>query len=117
MRFVLALLVGLLVAGSAAPEEAKEMSVKDFLRNTYTDKESLIFLKGVVSGVLAANAFIEVKTRQPLFCIPEKTKINVEQARQIAENFMRDHPQFDAWTFPSLPFVVGRAFMVTFPCP
>ena len=111
-----ALMFGLLAAGAAFSDGLEEMSVPEFIRSTYTDKDSLVLMRGVVSGLLAANARIDVKTHQPLFCIPDKVTMTVEQARQIVEVFLRDRPQFNAWRSPSLANVIGRAFVAAFPC-
>ena len=116
IRFAMVLMLGMLGAWSASSEGLKVMSVPDFLRSTYSDRDSLIFMKGVVSGLLAANARIDVKTHQPLFCIPDEMTMTVERARQTLEDFLRDRPQFKAWRSPSLALVIGRAFVVTFPC-
>jgi hypothetical protein len=43
----------------------------------------LLYLDGVREGIIELNVVLEEKRQQPLFCLPEKLVLTIEQAEDI----------------------------------
>src|SRR5215471_12504171 len=70
----------------ALDSSAKAMTVifKDYKAATSDEKAFYcLYLDGVSEGIIELNVVLEEKRQQPLFCLPEKLELTVEQAEDI----------------------------------
>jgi len=57
---------------------------KDYKAATSDEKAFYyLYLDGVREGIIELNVVLEEKRQQPLFCLPEKLELTVEQAEDI----------------------------------
>lgn len=74
---------------------------------------ALIATHHTYQGFLWANAELDNRGHQRLFCSPPSLSVTAEQSAQILKDFARRYPE--ARTLP-LGAVMLRAFQSTFPC-
>ncbi len=73
----------------------------------------LLYLDGVREGIIELNVVLEEKRQQPLFCLPEKLVLTIEQAEDIMMH------QAEKITDPEqLPIglLLAQGLQNTFPC-
>ena len=84
-----------------APRDAQE---KTFLK---------IYLDGVKEGLLALNSELALEGRQPVFCMPGKLALNVEQAEDI---MMREAQMLGDVGRIYVSAILVKGLQDTFPC-
>ena len=109
------MLIALMLFGLSSSANAMTVIFKDYKAAANKDEKAFyyLYLDGVREGIVELNVVLEEKRQQPLFCLPEKLELNVEQAEDI---MMR---QAQKMTDPDqLP--IGRLLVEglkdTFPC-
>ena len=106
--------IALMLFSLTSSANAMTVIFKDYKAATSDEKAFYyLYLDGVREGIVELNVVLEEKRQQPLFCLPEKLELNVEQAEDI---MMR---QAQKMTDPDqLP--IGRLLVEglkdTFPC-
>ncbi len=73
----------------------------------------LLYLDGVREGIIELNVVLEEKRQQPLFCLPEKLVLTIEQAEDIV---MRQAEKIaDPEQLP-IGLLLAQGLQNTFPC-
>jgi len=71
-----------------------------------------LFLDGVREGIVELNVIL-TKIQQPLFCLPEKSELNVEQAEDI---MMRQAKKITDPDRLPIGLLLAQGLQTTFPC-
>ena len=80
--------------------------------------EFKVFVSGLGEGYSLANAELKVKRKlPPLYCEPDKVKLNTDNYLEILDNYL-SQPVVKAQTHPTLPVGVMllKALQDAFPC-
>ena len=109
------MVIALMLFGLSSSANAMTVIFKDYKAAANKDEKAFyyLYLDGVREGIVELNVVLKKNRQQPLFCLPEKLELNVEQAEDI---IMR---QAQKMTDPDqLP--IGRLLVEglkdTFPC-
>ena len=109
------MVIALMLFGLSSSANAMTVIFKDYKAAANKDEKAFyyLYLDGVREGIVELNVVLKKNRQQPLFCLPEKLELNVEQAEDI---MMR---QAQKMTDPDqLP--IGRLLVEglkdTFPC-
>src|SRR3974377_663376 len=73
----------------------------------------LLYLDGVREGIIELNVVLEEKRQQPLFCLPEKLELTVEQAEDI---MMRQAQKMTDPDRLPIGLLLAQGLQNTFPC-
>ena len=108
----------LAAAAFAAPASAEDMTVRELI-SQYRGYDSagrlaaVSYLAGLGSGYMHGSVLTEMRTGKPLFCFPQKLKIDAAVTASALEHLMREMPQSANENASSM---LAFAFMSTFPC-
>ena len=73
----------------------------------------LLYLDGVREGIIELNVVLEEKRQQPLFCLPEKLVLTIEQAEDIV---MRQAEKITDPEQLPIGLLLAQGLQNTFPC-
>ena len=73
----------------------------------------LLYLDGVREGIIELNVVLEEKRQQPLFCLPEKLVLTIEQAEDIV---MRQAEKITDPDQVPIGLLLAQGLQNTFPC-
>jgi hypothetical protein len=73
----------------------------------------LLYLDGVREGIIELNVVLEEKRQQPLFCLPEKLELTIEQAEYI---MMRQAEKITDPDQLPIGLLLAQGLQNTFPC-
>ena len=109
------MLIALMLVSLTSSANALTVTFKDYKKaaNKHEKAFYLLYLDGVREGIIELNVVLEEKRQQPLFCLPGKWALTVEQAEDI---MMR---QAEKLTDPDqLPIglLLAQGLQNTFPC-
>ena len=76
-------------------------------------KRLFIICISMVSGIIELNGVLEEKRQQPLFCLPEKLELTVEQAEDI---MMRQAQKMTDPDQLPIGLLLVQGLQNTFPC-
>jgi hypothetical protein len=106
--------IALILFGLTSSANAMTVIFKDYKAANNDERAFyLLYLDGVREGIIELNVVLEEKRQQPLFCLPEKLVLTIEQAEDI---MMR---QAEKITDPEpLPIglLLAQGLQNTFPC-
>ncbi|UFS82762.1 Rap1a/Tai family immunity protein [Rhizobium sp. T1470] len=102
---------------TASAARADGMTVADFLAESHVNPKFLAAIGGAADGVRTMNVYLEVtRKQQKSFCIPPDLGLVPEQTREIAERYLRTHPDDAAKPSGLYALVVIYAYADAFPC-
>lgn len=111
-KIIIVFIILLIVANSFA-----ELNVKQYLQDK-DSKTTLIYLSGLAEGLRWANADIKRANLPPLFCVPKKHVLRIENYQNILDRKieeLRESKLFDEDKLLVGP-VLLKGLKDTFPC-
>ena len=77
--------IALMLFNLISSANAMTVIFKDYKAAANKDEKAfyLLYLDGVREGIIELNVVLEEKRQQPLFCLPEKLELTIEQAEDI----------------------------------
>jgi len=72
-----------------------------------------LYLDGVREGIIELNVVLKEKKQQPLFCLPEKLELTIEQAEDI---MMRQAEKITDPDQLPIGLILAQGLQNTFPC-
>ena len=85
--------IALSVFGLTSSANAMTVIFKDYKAANNDERAFyLLYLDGVREGIIQLNVVLEEKRQQPLFCLPEKLVLTIEQAEDIMMRRYYDAP-------------------------
>ena len=76
--------IAMILFGLTSSANAMTVIFKDYKAANNDEKAFyLLYLDGVREGIIELNVVLEEKRQQPLFCLPEKLELTIEQAEYI----------------------------------
>jgi hypothetical protein len=110
------MIVALMLVGLSSSADARsDVTFKSYKAAKSEDEKAIrkLYLDGMRSGVVMFDAALVAAGRQPLFCMPEKLALTVEQAEDI---MMREaQKRTDPDDFP-ISLLLINGLKDTFPC-
>jgi hypothetical protein len=109
------LVIALMLIGVASSANAATIPLKGYKSPKNADEKAFMqmYLDGVREGIVELNVVMRAEGRQPLFCLPGKLALTVEQAEDI---MMRQAQKMtDSDTSP-IGLLLIEGLMDTFPC-
>jgi len=108
------MLIALMLFGLSSSANAMTVIFKDYKAATSDEKAFYyLYLDGVREGIVELNVVLEEKRQQPLFCLPEKLELTVEQAEDI---MMRQAQQMTDPDQLPIGLLLAQGWQNTFPC-
>src|SRR6516165_8545037 len=78
------MLIVLMLVSLTSSTNAMTVIFKDYKAATSDEKAFYyLYLDGVREGIVELNVVLEEKRQQPLFCLPERLELTIEQAEDI----------------------------------
>jgi len=79
------MVIALMLFGLSSSANAMTVIFKDYKAAANKDEKAFyyLYLDGVREGIVELNVVLKKNRQQPLFCLPEKLELNVEQAEDI----------------------------------
>ena len=118
MRKYVLPVIGPILFSLVSTANAMTLLLKDYQSAKNEDEKAVakLWLDGVKEGLITFNSQLELEGRQPLFCLPGKLALTVEQAEDI---MMRDADIARKVTDPGR-FLISTILLYglkdTFPC-
>src|SRR6516164_4615338 len=108
------MLIALMLVSLTSSANAMTVIFKDYKAATSDEKAFYyLYLDGVREGIIELNVVLEEKRQQPLFCLPEKLALTIEQAEDI---MMRQAEKItDPHQLP-IGLLLVEGLQNTFPC-
>ena len=76
--------ITLMLVSLTSSADAMTVIFKDYKAATSDEKAFYyLYLDGVREGIVELNVVLEEKRQQPLFCLPERLELTIEQAEDI----------------------------------
>jgi hypothetical protein len=119
MKAFLTLTAALLLSVlSSHAAQAADATVEQFFAASYTNPRILEVIGATANGVVALNAYVEVSRpmKPDLYCMPENLALTAEQTRDIAERYLKAHPDDAAMPSGFHANVIVHGVLETFPC-
>jgi len=108
------MLIALMLVSLTSSTNAMTVIFKDYKAATSDEKAFYyLYLDGVREGIVELNVVLEEKRQQPLFCLPEKLELTVEQAEDI---MMRQAQQMTDPDQLPIGLLLAQGLQNTFPC-
>jgi len=106
--------ITLMLVSLTSSADAMTVIFKDYKAATSDEKAFYyLYLDGVREGIVELNVVLEEKRQQPLFCLPEKLELTVEQAEDI---MMRQAQQMTDPDQLPIGLLLAQGLQNTFPC-
>ena len=107
--------IALMLFNLISSANAMTVIFKDYKAAANKDEKAfyLLYLDGVREGIVELNVVLEEKRQQPLFCLPEKLELTVEQAEDI---MMRQAQQMTDPDQLPIGLLLTQGLQNTFPC-
>ena len=106
--------VALILFGLTSSAYAMTVIFKDYKAANNDERAFyLLYLDGVREGIIELNVVLEEKRRQPLFCLPEKLVLTIEQAEDI---MMRQAEKITDPEQLPIGLLLAQGLQNTFPC-
>jgi hypothetical protein len=108
------LVIALMLVSLTSSANAMTVIFKDYKAATSDEKAFYyLYLDGVREGIIELNVVLEEKRQQPLFCLPEKLELTVEQAEDI---MMRQAQKMTDPDQLPIGLLLAQGLQNTFPC-
>jgi hypothetical protein len=105
--------IALILFGLTSSANAMTVTFKDYKAANEDEKAFyLLYLDGVREGIIGLNEAM-AKKQQPLFCLPPKLELTVEQAEDIMMRQAQDMTDPDQL---SIGLLLAEGLKDTFPC-
>ena len=107
--------IALMLVSLTSSADAMTVIFKDYKAAANKDEKAfyLLYLDGVREGIAEFNVVLEEKRQQPLFCLPEKLELTVEQAEDI---MMRQAQKMTDPDQLPIGLLLVQGLRNTFPC-
>ena len=107
--------IALMLVSLTSSADAMTVIFKDYKAAANKDEKAfyLLYLDGVREGIVELNVVLEEKRQQPLFCLPEKLELTVEQAEDI---MMRQAQKMTDPDQLPIGLLLVQGLRNTFPC-
>jgi hypothetical protein len=107
--------IALMLVSLTSNADAMTVIFKDYKAAANKDEKAfyLLYLDGVREGIVELNVVLEEKRQQPLFCLPEKLELTVEQAEDI---MMRQAQKMTDPDQLPIGLLLSQGLQNTFPC-
>ena len=106
--------IALILLGLTSSANAMTVIFKDYKAANNDERAFyLLYLDGVREGIIELNVVLEEKRQQPLFCLPEKLVLTVEQAEHI---MMRQAEKITDPDQLPIGLLLAQGLQNTFPC-
>jgi hypothetical protein len=107
--------IALMLVSLTSSADAMTVIFKDYKAAANKDEKAfyLLYLDGVREGIVELNVVLEEKGQQPLFCLPEKLELTVEQAEDI---MMRQAQKMTDPDQLPIGLLLAQGLQNTFPC-
>lgn len=103
----------LIIMSIAMPLQAQ------FILSTYNEERQYdsfkIFINGVGSGLLAANAMVKHRKQPPLFCPPDKLGLGIANYMSIIDGEIQDNKSIYTLDTP-IQLILLKGLQRVFPC-
>jgi hypothetical protein len=109
------MIVALVLVGLSSSANAAMVLFKDYKspKDNWAKALNMVYLDGVREGLAIFDAELAVEGRQPLFCMPEKLALTVEQAEDI---MMREAKKSTDPGDVPISLLLMKGLEDTFPC-
>ena len=106
--------IAMILFGLTSSANAMTVIFKDYKAANNDEKAFyLLYLDGVREGIIELNVVLEEKRQQPLFCLPEKIELTIEQAEY---NMMRQAEKITDPDQLPIGLLLAQGLQNTFPC-
>jgi hypothetical protein len=106
--------IALMLVSLTSSANAMTVIFKDYKAATSHEKAFYyLYLDGAREGIVELNVVLEEKRQQPLFCLPEKLVLTVEQAEDI---MMRQAQKMTDPDQLPIGLLLAQGLQDTFPC-
>ena len=106
--------IALILFALNSSANAMTILFKDY-KAAKSDEKALyyLYLDGVREGIIELNVVLKEKKQQPLFCLPEKLELTIEQAEDI---MMRQAEKITDPDQLPIGLILAQGLQNTFPC-
>ena len=106
--------IALILFALNSSANAMTILFKDY-KAAKSDEKALyyLYLDGVREGIIELNVVLKEKKQQPLFCLPEKLELTIEQAEDI---MMRQAEKITDPDQLPIGLLLAQGLQNTFPC-
>jgi len=106
--------ITLMLVSLTSSADAMTVIFKDYKAATSDEKAFYyLYLDGVREGIVELNVVLEEKRQQPLFCLPERLELTIEQAEDI---MMRQAQKMTDPDQLPIGLLLAQGLQNTFPC-
>ena len=107
--------IALMLVSLTSSADAMTVIFKDYKAAANKDEKAfyLLYLDGVREGIVELNVVLEEKGQQPLFCLPERLELTIEQAEDI---MMRQAQKMTDPDQLPIGLLLAQGLQNTFPC-
>jgi hypothetical protein len=106
--------ITLMLVSLTSSADAMTVIFKDYKAATSDEKAFYyLYLDGVREGIVELNVVLEEKRQQPLFCLPERLELTIEQAEDI---MMRQAQKMTDPDQLPIGLLLVQGLQNTFPC-
>ena len=106
--------ITLMLVSFTSSADAMTVIFKDYKAATSDEKAFYyLYLDGVREGIVELNVVLEEKRQQPLFCLPERLELTIEQAEDI---MMRQAQKMTDPDQLPIGLLLVQGLQNTFPC-
>jgi hypothetical protein len=106
--------ITLMLVSLTSSADAMTVIFKDYKAATSDEKAFYyLYLDGVREGIVELNVVLEEKRQQPLFCLPERLELTIEQAEDI---MMRQAQKMTDPDQLPIGLLLSQGLQNTFPC-
>jgi hypothetical protein len=106
--------IALILFGLTSSANAMTVIFKDYKAANNDEKAFYyLYLDGVREGIIELNGVLEDKRQQPLFCLPEKLELTIEQTEDI---MMRQAEKITDPDQLPIGLLLAQGLQNTFPC-
>jgi len=109
------LVIALMLFSLSSSANAMTLLLKDYKSPKDEDEKAVtkLWLDGVKEGLITFNAHLRTEGQQPLFCLPGKSALTVEQAENIMMSEAKKVPNPDQYP---VSIILLHGLKEAFPC-